>query len=351
MIIKLGRERFWAKSSNIERWPEILKSLPTEIPSKSRNTIAKDYLHYTVDEKHRILNADEVYGIFGAEVSKKCINIAGCNFIKKCDNGYKLSEEAIELINKYNNDEQWEAMLAYQVLKYSIRVRSVAIALLNGGYIQFKKKFMENLKEANLNYNNKTYYIFSDKTDEVNINTLIKENTIDALGPFWKEELNIPDDEEISFSGATKGDPSLSFMTTYLQIPLHLFNYLEWIKEVDENKYILDKNKLKEDIDNSVLDSLIKDNDLDDLDILKELISEYKDSRGYIPVAIVGEKLKEKIAADENVSLDDWIDRYFITKVNSEILNIVNNEQGQPRHGRGLLGKKDHQLLKIEFIN
>ncbi|MEG2867890.1 MAG: hypothetical protein RR894_09090 [Terrisporobacter sp.] len=351
MIIKLGRERFWAKFSNIERWPEILKSLPKEIPSKSRNTIAKDYLHYTVDDKHRILNADEVYGIFGAEISKRSINIAGCNLIKKCNSGYKLSDEAIELVERYNNDEQWEIALASQVLKYSIRVRSIAIALLNGGYIQFKNKFMENLKEAYISYDKKIYYVFSDKTDEVNINTLIKDNSSDVLGPFWKEELDIIDDEEIVFSGATKGNPSLSFMTTYLQIPLHLFSYLEWFKEVEENKYILDKSKIKENIENEVIDSLIIGSGLDELDILKELIDEYKDSRGYIPVAIVGEKLKDKIGEEQDISIDDWVDRYFITKVNNEIIKIVDNEQGQPRHGRGLLGKKDHQLLKIEFIN
>lgn len=351
MIIKLGRERFWAKSSNIERWPEILKSLPKEIQSKSRNVIAKDYLHYTVDDKHRILNADEVYGIFGAEISKKSINIAGCNLIKKCNNGYKLSYEAIELIERYDNDEQWEAVLASQVLKYSIRVRSVAIALLNGGYIQFKNKFMENLKEAYISFDDKIYYIFSDKTDEANINTLIHHNSSNVLGPFWKEELDIIDDEDIVFSGATKGDPSLSFMTTYLKIPLHLFDYLEWFKEIEENRYILDKNKLKEDVGNNVLDSLTIGKNVDELDILKELINEYKDSRGYIPVAIVGEKLKDKIDEEKDTSIDAWIDRYFITKVNNEIIKIVDNEQGQPRHGRGLLGKKDHQLLKIEFID
>jgi len=36
MIIKIGTDRFWVKASNIERWAEILKSLPKKIPCSSK---------------------------------------------------------------------------------------------------------------------------------------------------------------------------------------------------------------------------------------------------------------------------------------------------------------------------
>ena len=72
MIIKIGTDRFWVKPSNIERWAEILKSLPEKTPCTSKKDIARDYLDYKVDESGRIVNADEVYGLFGVE-NTKCI--------------------------------------------------------------------------------------------------------------------------------------------------------------------------------------------------------------------------------------------------------------------------------------
>ena len=63
MIIKIGTDRFWVKPSNIERWAEILKSLPEKILCTSKKEIARDKLDYKVDERGRIVNADEVYGL------------------------------------------------------------------------------------------------------------------------------------------------------------------------------------------------------------------------------------------------------------------------------------------------
>lgn len=130
MIIKIGTDRFWVRASNIERWADILSTLPEKIPCKNKKDIAKDYLHYKVDESGRIINADEVYGLFGVEKSKTSVTIVGSNFIKENDNGYELTEGAINLLNKYKGNDAWEKTLGEQLLKYSLRVRTLALALL-----------------------------------------------------------------------------------------------------------------------------------------------------------------------------------------------------------------------------
>lgn len=350
MIIKIGTDRFWVKASNIERWVEILNILPQTIPCKSKKDIAKKYIGYRVDDAGRIIKADEMYGLFGLEKSNGKFTIVGSNFIKENKSCYELTEGALKLIERYKNNENWESALAEQLLKYSIRVRSIAIALLNGGYLHFSKMYLENLISSYLNFNNKDYYIFSNKGEKTNINNLINDNSTLVLGRFWKEELKISDYEEIKFSGINNDSPSLSAMSTYLKIPVMLFNYLNWFKEEQEGKYVLDKYKMKEDISKKIYNSLIIEKTVDEIEILKELIKEYSDARELFPLEIVGSLLKSKIDFQNEVSEDAWIDRYIMTGIDKGKFKILDHEQGQPRHGRGLLGKNEYQLLKIDIL-
>ena len=82
---------------------------------------------------------------------------------------------------------------------------------------------------------------------------------------------------------------------------------------------------------------------------MKDLIKDYQDIRGLFPVEHVGKVLKSKIAPEINGDIGKWIDRYFLEGVEKGKFKIVDYEQGQPRHGRGLLGDKKKQLIKIEF--
>ena len=42
---------------------------------------------------------------------------------------------------------------------------------------------------------------------------------------YWRKELNIDETEEIMFRGINKDYPSLGSMSTYLKIPMLLFDY------------------------------------------------------------------------------------------------------------------------------
>lgn len=350
MIIKIGTDRFWVKPSNIERWAEILKSLPEKIPCTSKKDIARDYLDYKVDKSGRIVNADEVYGLFGVEKTKDSVTIVGCNFIKENEDGYELTEGAIELLERYKQNAGWEKVLASQLLKYSVRVRTIVFAMLNGGQLLFEKGYMKNFAKAYITFSNKNYYVFSNKPEEVNINDLMSENTLKILGDFWRKALNIDETEEIMFRGINKDYPSLGSMSTYLKIPMLLFDYLGWIIECEDGKYILDKQKIKNDAGQSVYESLVDGANADELEILEQLIKKYSDARGFFPIGIVGSMFKTSIDNQSNMTEEQWVDHYFITGINRGRFKIKHHEQGQPRHGRGLLGKRDYQLIKLEII-
>ncbi len=74
-----------------------------------------------------------------------------------------------------------------------------------------------------------------------------------------------------------------------------LFDYLGWIVESEDRRYILDKHKIKEDVGIDVYESLVNEADVDDIEILHKLIEEYSDARGgFFPIGIVGSILKKK---------------------------------------------------------
>ena len=46
-----------------------------------------------------------------------------------------------------------------------------------------------------------------------------------------------------------------------------LFDYLGWIVESEDRRYILDKHKIKEDVGIDVYESLVNEADVDDIEI------------------------------------------------------------------------------------
>lgn len=349
MKIHITADRFWFDNSSIERWPEILLKLPEKVESNSKYDIAKKYLSYPTDKKGRLVRSDEFYGLFGVDKKQEKIIISGANFISKGEEGYFLTDEALELRDSYQRDEGWEKKLAKQLLTYAIRVRAVVLGILNSEGICFPNKFLNGNREAYVEIDGIKYFLLNPSVSVTNLNDFMKMYGKESLGSYWKKDLSIGAEEEIELAGTTKEAPSLSQIGTYLKMPLTLFKYLDWFKEKSEGVFQFNKEKVKEDVGEDIFNSLLLAGSIKDTDILKDLISEYGDIRGYFPVETVGNILKENIEPEAKESIDKWIDRYFMEGIETGKFRLIGSEQGQPRHGRGLLGDKEKQLIKLEF--
>lgn len=349
MIFKISKEKFWDNSAGIERWPEMLKRLPHEIEYSDKNKIAEEYFGMKKDEKGRLNGSYEVYGLFGGEKKGDVVTLTGCKLIRKTEHGCQLTDEAVMLVEAYDNDNKWEILLMEQLLKYSLRVRTIVTALLNGGKFYFKEGYLKGMSKAFVEYEEEIYYVFYDKSDKKNLNDLMRVFSRKAVGEFWLKEFEINEDEIIEIEGISNRKPSINSISTQIKIPMVLLEYLGFIKEVEVGYYSINKNKFKEDICKDVFESFLLEDEIDDLQVLKKLIQEYKDYSGYFPVAIVGEKLKRIIDPDSKGAIDSWIDKYFISGFNLGKFKLSSYQQGQPRHGRGLLGKREQQLIIIEF--
>lgn len=349
MIFKISKEKFWDNSSGIERWPEMLKTLPKKIEFRDKNKIAEEYFHMKKDEKGRLNGSYEVYGLFGGDLKGDVVSLTGCNLIRKTSQGSELTEEAVKIVEAYKVDKNWEVLLMEQLMKYSIRIRAIITSLLNGGRFYFSEGYLKEMSKAYIEYNEENYYIFYDKEDKKNLNNLMRLFPEKTVGDFWLKEFNINNDEAIEIQGISNPNPSINSISTQIKIPLVLLEYLGFIKEVDIGYYSIDRSKFKEKISEEVYESFLLNSEKDEMQILKELMEKYGDYNGNFPVEILGERLKNYLEPYSNEILDTWIDKYFISGFNSGKFKLISNEQGQPRHGRGLLGKRDHQLIKIEI--
>jgi len=106
---------------------------------------------------------------------------------------------------------------------------------------------------------------------------------------------------------------------------------------------------MRNDISEDIFESFIITVKFDKDKVLKKLIEKHSDFRGFFPVELVGTQLKEQTDKESEMSITRWIDSFFYGGFNTNRFKLIAHEQGQPRHGRGLLDKNDFQLIKIKF--
>ncbi len=350
MIIRLAKERFWVDAAHIERWPEMLLKLPPEIAADTKHEMAQRYFYERVDDKGR-LNQYELFGLFGAERKKDELFIHGCNFLKKAEGGYRLSEDARRLCEAYKGDDGWERLLIEQALKYSLRIRAAAAALLDGGTLVFEKDFLKGMSQAFLRHRERDYFLFYSGSDRANLNDLLTRFKQTALGPFWKKELGLEDEPDFELYGGLKHNPpSLNQIAGNIKAPFALMRHLGWFEEEERAAFRLNRAKIKADVAEAAYESLLVGTAESELDILRDLIQTYANLEGYFPVALVGARLKQRIDPDSELPEAKWIDRYFSSGFHEGRFELLDCDTGQPIDGRGLLGQRSHQLLKIEIL-
>ena len=87
----------------------------------------------------------------------------------------------------------------------------------------------------------------------------------------------------------------------------------------------------------------------EELSWLKHKILSEADDRGFFPVEIVFKELKDIYYPTWDKGLDRFVDYYLTNRQSKGLVAIVDHESGQPRQGRGYLGKREYQLIKLEI--
>lgn len=354
--IRLVIERFWIESGNFELWCEHLSRIPKRTEAKSMKDIAALYLNKDVIEKDKKLDrSKELFGLLGFEYFKRTsqFEIKGACFLERIDGYLHLTRDAQRLVSSYRKDDGWEVLLARQLLRFSPRVRVIIHILLNGGYFNTGGKSLDLLGKWKLDMDGVSYYPFASNPQKNDMNRLLDKFKIEALGNEWMSvlrEKEIELEEGWSFVGSGGKEPAITNLTAFMRAPMQLFNYLEWFTEADDGKVILNQEKMTNDIDDlSSMFTVNQTESEDEIITLVETIQILSDDRGYFPLEPAMEQLLIKHYPTWDEGLSRFVDYYITHGLSKGLFTIVAHESGQPRHGRGYLGKREYQLIKLDI--
>lgn len=351
-FIKLATERYWVESGNFELWPEILSCLPAEMTTLNVKQMAQQYLSKDLfDSAGNPGKSREIFGLMGLAVPHKGYpEIRGVNCIAINKSGMVLTSAALELVEAYRSKGAWELLLARQLLRYSPRCRVIIYLLGQGGYLVVTGKLPQKLSRAELHYNERVFYPFHNQPQKNDMNYLLQDFHQEALGPYWLQDLKdagISLDEDWQFTGILDQHPSCTNMSTMMRPVFTLLLYLEWLIPAEDGIYRLNFARLTADLADEELFTTVTNESLSVYAWLQKLIDEQQDRRGFVVTETVMQDLQRQCFPDWDTGMERFID-YFITQgVNEGKLQILAHESGQPRHGRGYLGKREYQLLKL----
>ncbi|WP_374187304.1 hypothetical protein ACEPPU_14515 [Priestia aryabhattai] len=354
--IRLSIERFWMEPGNFELWCELLSRIPKQTKAKSMKEIAALYLNKDVINKDKKLDySKELFGLLGYEYFKRTtqFEIKGAFFFERVDKYLDLTEDGQKLVSSYRIGDGWELLLARQLLRFSPRVRVIIHLLLNGGHFITNGASLQYFGKWQLKMDNVLYHPFTSNPQKNDMNRLLKQFKVEALGIEW---MKILQDKEIeleegwSFIGAGGKEPALTNLTAFMRAPMQLFDYLDWFIEASEGRVTLNQEKMFHDIcDLGLFFNITPLEAVDELHTLKETMDFLCDDRGFFPLEPALEQLLIKHYPTWEKGLSQFVDYYVTTGINKGLFTIVSCESGQPRHGRGYLGKREYQLIKLDI--
>jgi len=353
--IRLSIERFWIETGNFELWCEILSRIPYQTEAKTMKEIATKYLNKDIMNKDNKLDrSKELFGLLGYEQFKRSeqFELKGVHLLQRREGYLQPTEEARNLVNAYLQDDGWQVLLAKQLLRYSPRSRVIFHILLNGGTFHTNNVPLANFGRWELDIKGDLYHPFASNPKINDMNYLLQEYKNEALGNDWMNIIRanmLELDENWSFIGSGGKEPAKTNLTAFMRAPMQLFDYLDWFIQIEERKVILNEEKVKDDIDG--LDNIFKisKSSLNELDSLKEIIIFYSDDRGFIAVEPALEELLKKHYPLWDKGLARFVDYYITNGVKEGLFTIDSHESGQPRHGRGYLGKREYQLMRLDI--
>ena len=352
--IKLAIERFWMEPGNFEMWCEMLSRIPQETTARNMKELAKLYLDKDVDcNDAKLDRSKELYGLMGYNylAGTETFEIKGVQFIERCDGYLRLTQAALELVKAYRENDDWEKRLATQLLGFSPRTRTIMHLLLNEGFLETQGLPLDALGKWRIVFAGESYLPFASNPEHNDMNRLLNRFKVQALGPLWARIIadhNVVLESDWLFTGSTGPEPALNNLTAFMRCPMQLFHYLEWFVARVDGTVILNREKLISDVDITSLFGVEFKEEQPELLWLQQEIAQHADYRGLIPVEMILERLLVKYYPDWDRGLPQFIDYYLNKGIKEGLFSIADHESGQPRHGRGYLGKREYQLIKLD---
>ena len=359
--VGLSKLFLWTEAERIQTYPEAFVRLE-ETRSYSKKQLATDVfeLVYSQHNKSRPVRGDQINNLFGVEkISDKKVVIRGINLLHKLNNKhYYATDEAIEIGKCYQTDmygEKWAILLAKQIARYEVRTRLVLHLLgICGWSIVFPSSdfFAHPSSKALLIRDGEMISIFANKSEA--FNQLLQEHRQVALGPWWLAEiecLGFDGDNDFEFEGVKEGPPATNKLNSNIKSSLFLMKYLGVIvphgdgwRLSGEQAIKIFGNAIAADFTDVELSTSVRSPFI----VLMETALELQDHEGFVVVSHLARDWASRIQIP-NYSAALELDDFMREQMYTGKIKILERNQGQPRHGRGLFGEEQSRKIKLFF--
>lgn len=345
-IVRLSKLFLWPEPARFQAYPEFLVLIDPEEPYKHMHDVARRAGGQRMLDDTHVKHENIVRNLPGLEYNKEHEPvIRGVGLMQKTGKQFFLSDWGRQLRDAYLEDSTgiaWKVILASNLLSREPRIRSmVRIISRSDGVLKFPQGgfFTGRYKQAELIMGDKVYRPFVDQQEcQQNLQQLIIDLGYWALGS-WQQEIA---EGKIIYSGADKESITATGLSMAMKAAFTLFKHLDLVDEYDGELQWrnvtaaqLLGDELAQDFgwDKGII--------LDTLRIVKDLIGQLTADNGFLVASQLINRMEERGIAESEKTLAKLLDAGHI--------RLEAWDYGQMRHGRGLFGEPDKQLLKLSI--
>ena len=185
-------------------------------------------------------------------------------------------------------------------------------------------------------------------------NQLLQEHRHVAIGAWWEkeiEQLGFDVVEEFKFEGVRDGPPSTNKLNSNIKPGLFLMKHLR-VMVFQGGGWQLSGEQAVEVFGTAIAsdftDFNISSIKRSPINIMKEAAIELQDHEGFIVVSQLAREWAIQMQIPTYKAAHE-LDEFIREQMYSGRLNILDRNQGQPRHGRGLFGENHSRKIKLSF--
>ncbi len=360
--IGLNKLFLWMEAERLESYPEAFARLQAG-QKYTKEMLIKEVYGLIYNEKgdsNHPVRSDFMRNLFGLEIAgPEKVSIRGINALREIEPKiFTPTPMALEIGQAYlRRDElSWLQGLARMIARYEVRTRLMLYLLGKGeGRLVFPNEefFGFASSHAELLQSEKRIALFAE--DAKAFNALLQEHRSVAMGRWWtdliySEGLEIA--PEFGFEGLREPTPPTNKLNSRLKISLFLMKYLGIIQN-QGGEWTVKPIRMLEVLGPEIAQDFVLIDEISQtpnpLEWVKEWQSATQDEAGFIVVSELVKQWAERMnipLSQAEVELDDWMrEQSYHGRV-----RIIEMNQGQPRHGRGLYGDDGARKIKFEII-
>ncbi|MGE5389786.1 MAG: hypothetical protein ACM3PE_01860 [Deltaproteobacteria bacterium] len=345
-VVHLSKLFLWPETTRFQAYPEFLCQVDPEEGYQHMADLARRAGDQRMLDNRHVKHENIVRNFPGLELDKQGEPLLrGVGIMQKRDKRYFLSSWGRELRSSYLEDpkgERWKVTLAAGLLRREPRIRSLVKGLSQqSSQLAFPASgfFNGSYAKARLVSGERDYLPFAPPLpDQANLQSFMNELRGWAMGD-WREELEF---SEVIYAGAQGTEISTWGLGGAAKGAFFLFHHLGLVEEAaGELRWLGEKAARVMGPELAADFGWMEDESSNMLEIIKGLIIELRSDNGFLVASQLMAKLQEMNMKDGEKELAKLLDAGY--------LRLEAWDYGQKRHGRGLFGQADKQLVKFSF--